>query len=273
MVFQPTLGGDMPTLGKIDYLLTHLPYGSPPSADYTDDSHVHSCYEIYVNVTGEVSFLYGNEIHGIKPYDVIFSRPGEIHHCIHRAGTPHEHYCLWFSDEYGALSDMSDSSVGHIRLSDAEKQRLSSLLKKLEAGFDSGSDKLICFLSIISLICSGKNLTPSENPLRGSKISEILEYMDLHLAEIRHTSEIADAFYVSPPTLNRLFREETTLSPKKLLDAKRITEAERLLRDGMSVTEACYAVGFSDLSRFISKFKDRFGTTPHKYKAKLKNTK
>jgi AraC family transcriptional regulator of adaptative response / methylphosphotriester-DNA alkyltransferase methyltransferase len=97
--------------------------------------------------------------------------------------------------------------------------------------------------------------------------------MDLHLAEIRHTSEIADAFYVSPPTLNRLFREETTLSPKKLLDAKRITEAERLLRDGMSVTEACYAVGFSDLSRFISKFKDRFGTTPHKYKAKLKNTK
>ena len=273
MVFQPTLGNVMPAMGKINYLLTHTLRGDTDQSEYADDSHVHSCYEIYVNVTGEVSFLYGNEIHGIKPYDVIFSRPGEIHHCIHRRGAPHEHYCLWFSEEGGAFSDMSDGTVGHIRLSDEGKRRLASLLERLEAGLESRSDELICLLSIISLVCSGEEAGGAKKPRKERKISEILEYMDMHLAEIRHTSDIADAFYMSVPTLNRLFREETALSPKKLLDAKRITEAERLLRGDVSVTEACFAVGFSDLSRFITKFRARFGATPHRYKASLKNTK
>ena len=52
-----------------------------------------------------------------------------------------------------------------------------------------------------------------------------------------------------------------------------MTEAQRLLGGEMSVTEVCYAVGFSDLSRFISKFKKRFGITPNKYKAVSKKEK
>ena len=33
-----------------------------------------------------------------------------------------------------------------------------------------------------------------------------------------------------------------------------------------TVTEACYNAGFSDSSRFIAKFKEKFGMTPLKYK-------
>jgi AraC-like DNA-binding protein len=36
---------------------------------------------------------------------------------------------------------------------------------------------------------------------------------------------------------------------------------------GRSATDACFAAGFQDFSRFISKFRREFGMTPAKYRS------
>lgn len=269
-MFQPTLTSSTASLGKIDYLLKHSinPINSKKRRE--DDSHMHSFFEIYVNVSGDVSFLHGNSVYRIKPYDIIFSHPGEFHHCIYHSDKVHDHFCLWFMpDEKTTQELVKFSSAGHIRLSESGKKRLASLLEGIEGGFESKLDEAICLLSILSLISTEQGSQSAEMSPKEMKTKGILEYIDTHLADIKQVSEIADAFYMSVPTLNRILREETSLSPKKILNAKRMTMAEKLLRDGAGVTEACYSAGFSDCSRFISEFKKRFGTTPHKYKASL----
>jgi len=42
----------------------------------------------------------------------------------------------------------------------------------------------------------------------------------------------------------------------------RLKRARALLRTGTSVTNACYAVGFNNLSHFIRSFRRTFGDVP-----------
>lgn len=82
----------------------------------------------------------------------------------------------------------------------------------------------------------------------------------------RHTK--FTAFYImSVTSLNRNFKKYISLSPYKFLLAKRLSHAEKMLRQGGSVTDVCYACGFRDCSRFIEHFKKRYGMTPMKYKS------
>ena len=274
MAFQPKLNKSTPHIGKINYTLKRTESSCAKAKGPIDDAHIHTCYEIYVNVSGNVSFLHGNKIFEIKPYDVIFSRPGELHHCIYRPELPHDHYCLWFNDDGNYFENESLCNFsGHLRLNESEKKRLARLLEKLDEETNTETEEIICLLSVFSLISGKENTKETEITRSESRINEILEYIDAHLSEIRRISEVADAFYLSVSSLNRILREETSLSPKKLLEAKRLTAAERLLRQGVGVTEACFAVGFSDCSRFISKFKDKFGVTPNKYKTCARQAK
>ena len=55
----------------------------------------------------------------------------------------------------------------------------------------------------------------------------------------------------------------------RLIEAKKLSLAEKLLRADLSVTEVCFRAGFSDCSRFILCFKKKFGKTPLKYKQEL----
>ena len=48
---------------------------------------------------------------------------------------------------------------------------------------------------------------------------------------------------------------------------RRIERAMALLRDGMSVTDACMAVGCTSLGSFSSRFAEIVGETPSSYRA------
>ena len=82
-----------------------------------------------------------------------------------------------------------------------------------------------------------------------------------------YCSPLGRARLTAKPTLDRLFRQHVHISVQKFILAKRLSLAETLLKNGATVTEACYNAGFSDSSRFIAKFKEKFGMTPLKYKA------
>lgn len=72
--------------------------------------------------------------------------------------------------------------------------------------------------------------------------------------------------------LSRLFAEETGVSLPKYLRLKRVEKAaELIVEEGMSVTEAAMAVGYSSLSAFHKAFVDRHGISPSLFRAKPKD--
>lgn len=235
----------------------------------TDDpEHIHTCYEVYVNVSGDVSFLHNKNIYPIQSGDIIISAPGEVHYCIYHSPCLHERFCIWFDAKEGSpIWEFINKHnlTGHIRLGDGNNDDLFALLHKFD-GCKDCFERTAHFFELMMLLTKKEpSLLPEETVLPDI-MQKILEYVDTNFAEIHFINEIADEFHISIPTLNRWFRQYVHLSPGKLLAAKKLAGAEKLLRKGYSVSDACYMSGFSDCSRFIALFRSKYGMTPLQYK-------
>jgi AraC-like DNA-binding protein len=68
--------------------------------------------------------------------------------------------------------------------------------------------------------------------------------------------------------LSREFRQAYGESPYGYLMTRRIERAMTLLRGGMSVTDACMAVGCTSLGSFSSRFSELVGESPSSYRAR-----
>ena len=271
MSFQPMLSDTVTLSGEVKYHLSYKDLYVDPEKNTVDDSHVHSCYEIYINLSGEVSFLHADKLYSIESGDVIFSEPGEIHHCIYKKPCFHEHYCLWFEVSEGTplLAFLKEHRIrGRIRLEREKKEKLLSLVSELKKSGDE-FEKSILFLNIMSLFKNTESRDGEENKTLPHKMQTILGYLNERFLEIDSVTAIAEHLHVSVPTVNRWFREYLHLSPSEFIRAKKLSYAEKLIRSEASVTDACYMAGFSDCSRFIKLFKNNYGKTPLQYKKAL----
>ena len=70
---------------------------------------------------------------------------------------------------------------------------------------------------------------------------------------------------MSPAHFSRQFRAAYGETPYSYLMTRRIERAMALLRAGMSVTDACMAVGCTSLGSFSSRFTEIVGETPTAY--------
>ncbi len=66
--------------------------------------------------------------------------------------------------------------------------------------------------------------------------------------------------------LIRLFKKYYGLTPRQYLIDKRIKQSKEQLAHGMTVTETCFAVGFSSLGSFSTLFKTKTGKTPVQFR-------
>ncbi|MDY6852662.1 MAG: helix-turn-helix transcriptional regulator [Thermodesulfobacteriota bacterium] len=66
---------------------------------------------------------------------------------------------------------------------------------------------------------------------------------------------------------SRVFKNKTGRSFKEYLNRVRIEMAKKLMKEKeMNVSEACFTVGFNDLSYFSRVFHNLEGTTPSSYR-------
>ncbi len=79
---------------------------------------------------------------------------------------------------------------------------------------------------------------------------------------------MARAALMSPAHFSRKFRAAYGETPYAYLMTRRIERAKALLRQGLSVTDACVTVGCTSLGSFSSRFTEIVGETPSQYRAR-----
>jgi AraC-like DNA-binding protein len=94
------------------------------------------------------------------------------------------------------------------------------------------------------------------------------DFMDREYAEPLDVPAMARAALMSPAHFSRKFRSAYGETPYAYLMTRRIERAKALLREGMSVTNACMAVGCTSLGSFSSRFTEIVGETPSQYRAR-----
>ena len=267
MATQPVLENLSNNLSEIMCTASHVTAYFDMENPVADDTHIHSCYEIYINVSGDISFLHGSSVSDITYGDAIVSHPSDVHHCIYNSSCMHEHFCIWLVGESIGKFLTERKISGRIRLTSENKERLIHIATKLSTPDLSNFLKTAYLFELVTLLANENELSSElENNSIPDKLREILAYVDANYITNISSHEIAKRFFISQSTLNRTFKKYVGMPIGSLIEAKRLSHAERLIRTGTSVTDACYSSGFNDCSRFIIKFKQKFGTTPHKYK-------
>jgi len=92
------------------------------------------------------------------------------------------------------------------------------------------------------------------------------DLMDREYAAPLSVPDMARAALMSPAHFSRKFRAAYGETPYSYLMTRRIERAQALLRQGMSVTDACVAVGCTSLGSFSSRFTEIVGETPSQYR-------
>jgi AraC-like DNA-binding protein len=94
------------------------------------------------------------------------------------------------------------------------------------------------------------------------RVHFVRERLDADFAGEFSVSELARSVGMSMFHFSRVFTELVGMPPHQYLLRARLKAARAMLRDGRSVTETCFACGFSNLSHFSRSFARRFGHTP-----------
>jgi AraC-like DNA-binding protein len=94
------------------------------------------------------------------------------------------------------------------------------------------------------------------------------DLIDREYAQPLDVPAMARGALMSPAHFSRKFRAAYGETPYTYLMTRRIERAKALLRQGMSVTDACVSVGCTSLGSFSSRFTEIVGETPSQYRAR-----
>ncbi len=234
------------------------------------DLHIHKELELYINLSGNVSFLVENNLYPVSYGDIIIARPGEYHHCVYNSEEEHNFFWILLDCEQNQdLFDffLKENSANFISPYKKTKDELISLCEKMTYEELSEFEKYYCLLRFINILKESTDNSEFSGNLPDD-LSSILQYIDNNISENIKVSDIADNVFLSASTLERKFKKYFGIKPLEFIQKKKMLVAAELLKNGESVLSAGTSVGFSDNSYFINLFKRFYGVTPLEYKQK-----
>ncbi|MDR2092995.1 MAG: AraC family transcriptional regulator [Azoarcus sp.] len=120
-----------------------------------------------------------------------------------------------------------------------------------------------------ALVMDGVNSLLSrkdEPPLCCPYVADTRRLLEERPGEIFSTDQLAKNALVCKDQLIRRFRKEIGLTPHKFLLQNRVRMAQRLIEQGMPITEVAQAAGFYDQSHFDKRFCHFMGISPRTYR-------
>ncbi len=238
--------------------------------------HAHEECEIYVNISGDVSFAVENSIYPISSGSIVITRPFEYHHCVYHTDKLHKHFWILFSSvgNEWLLDRFFNRKAGEGNLLFLPPERVGefiSLCGEMTTPAKTQVEKYCRFFKLINFLQMAESLEPVRDGYRGV-VTAALGFISENLSMPITVGQIAHAVNVSVNTLERHFKRELNATPMEYIKKKRLALAAKLLAEGQTVTEASENSGFGDYSGFIALFKSVYGITPLKYKKGLKGT-
>lgn len=248
-------------------------YNTPPQMIW----HLHDCYEIMLLLEGDVTYLVEGNSYHLKPYDIIFTNMHEIHVPVfgetvynRRNITIHPSYFSAFiTNEFHPFRIFNHRKPGENNLIDGEivkKHGLDKLYFEMENYLEEGAH-ILAKLTLMLLLTKASKISNFSAPdsSANAKVSEIIKYIDDHLAEDLSYNGICKALYINPNYLYHFFKNETGMALSQYIGAKRIIKAKELLKSGMPSLQTAEAVGYNDYSNFYRTFKNITGKSPKEF--------
>lgn len=239
-------------------------------------THWHERMELLLITEGEISLNFGEDEFAASAGELVIIPPGQPHRGI-SARAPLHYYAVMFDPALfisgvPALSDfLKELSIrgAEFERVTARPELISSARALTEEYFRGGKDGEISaaaevyrLIALMHRFCFISSAQPSGSDLR---FKEIISYVDENFREDISCSSLSRKFGYDEAYFSRKFKEVTGLSPTVYIRVLRLEYAQKLLKKGVSVSDAAHSCGFSDAGYFSRCFKKQFSMTPTEY--------
>jgi AraC family transcriptional regulator of arabinose operon len=218
--------------------------------------HNHLSPEISIYTAGSGEALIGDEVHPFRPGTIILYPPV----IPHRERSKRDYSEFWVSVDHldleGLPRTFQDTPQKTV-------ERLASLLHEEHHAPQPAEAMTQTLFDLMLAHFQRMRSTPSQHP-EVSRLRHILE-QNIGNAEF-NLAKAMRGLALSPGHLKTLFRQATGKSPARYLMDLRLGQAKHLLREGYSVKEAAFHVGFEDPYYFSRRFLLNEGQRPSVFK-------
>lgn len=234
--------------------------------------HTHSTAELFYFIAGRAVFHIEGNSYVMKPGDILLMRPAEAHYIEQDPALPYERICLNFeTDMFRSLDPENQLLRPYYDREAGERNRYSpegaegaacyGYLKKILDALD----RMDAMANLMLLLGQIDRLFEREET--GIVQPETLEYRLVRYINRNLSSELSiaalcDRFYISRAQLCRRFKRITGTSVGKYVTAKRLMQAQELMRQGGKPTEVYESCGYQDYSTFYRAYLQYFGYSP-----------
>ena len=253
-------------------------FGVSYSRDSVPDStqfklHNHNdMYELVLFINGDAEFHAEGNVYKVKPYDMLITRPVELHRIVCVPQKPYERYVIYLSrdyfknnhcEEFARIFD--DRNLGEKNLIPADTVR-EALWETFSRLYKYASEKnyLVANAVLVEFLYLLNN---AENPVSGAaardkRITDVIKYINEHLNETLRLDELAERFYVDKYHLCRIFKRSTGYTLNRYINYKRLLLVRELHAQGQSLLEASTNAGFNNYSHFYRMYIRQNGEAP-----------
>jgi len=265
--YTPLLLGDSLSVGRFDHP-AHHPHEDPAE-------EVSSAYSINFVESGRFDLSVGHRSWQLSGGTIFLTCPGFAYRCSHSDATPTD-VCLGIefapNDEIShELSGLFSNSVRHLPVFSVTN-RLAYLRHLLDSGSsdrmrtEAAAHELITALSPGSVEQLRRLYRSRQLCWYAERIEACRERMEVNYATDLSLSLLARSVGMSRFHFARIFSELAGIPPHQYLLQVRLRAAASRLLQGDTVTHACFACGFQNLSHFTRTFHRHFGVLPSTYR-------
>lgn len=248
--------------------------------------HNHDGLELLLILDGEVSFFSENISINARRGDLILIRPYAFH--LGQSRTGYKRILInirssampTFNSEtlnlYEPFYRFSPNELNALHLEEPSIERMQMYASELEKNLSKtsfGYELAVLSLMRLILIEINRPVSPPRDlptfqntmpPL----ITNIFSYVEAHLAEeTLSVSSTAEALHHNSTYISRRFHKTIGITLQQYIIAKKVAYAQKLIRGGSSLTDACYSSGFHCYSNFSRTFLQQTGMSPKQYQA------
>lgn len=249
------------------------------------DFHFHEFDKIVILISGSVNYMVEGTDYSLKPWDILLVRHHMIHKAIIDISVPYERMIIYLDSAYveryapeeGLMDCFAEAEKRRFCLMRPDENEILTLKDSLERLEMSVKDRqfgaelmrgtllaqlMVQLNRIMQRDASRENTAVECN----EKISAALSYINENLTGNLSVDELAAMCYLSRYHFMRLFKQQTGCTVHNYIRQKRLVLAARLIREGMSASNAAAECGFTDYSAFHKAFSKTFGVSPGKIK-------
>lgn len=242
--------------------------------------HFHNAYEIYYFICGDADIMIEGKIYKLLPHSLVLLAPGILHGIQVNSTKDYIRNVLYISNKdviperlytlTNIVPDIRKDPSKAFIYEHTEAFRMDQFYynifqletqpKEFRKTFEPIFNE--AFLAQLNILCCA--LKPADAEFRtDNKVTEIVQYINQHLAEPLSLDQISSHFFISKNYLNKLFKQYLGTTINEYIRYKRVAIARQyMIQDGDSAMTAALRVGFSDYSSFFRTYKKYIKSSP-----------